>query len=178
VIATEQRSALELRAFDRLPALRLAAHLGAQVSTPDELPELEPDHLSLLLASREWSAAIIRTHPLWIVYHPRHAARRREADIMHELSHVLLAHRMIGFDPETGFPLRRQADEDEATYLGGCLQIPRRGLLWALQMGMTRRQIAAHFGASEAMVDFRSSVTGLSRDGGPPATNCSNSPGG
>ncbi len=80
---------------------------------------------------------------------------------MHELAHVLLKHAMVHFDPETGLPKRRQSDEDEATYLGGCFQIPRRGLLWAVQRKMILPQIAAHFGASEEMVKFRSNVTGV-----------------
>lgn len=68
---------------------------------------------------------------------------------------------MIGFDPKTGLPQRRDIDEDEATYLGGCLQIPRRGLLWAVQQKMVLPRIATHFGASEEMVCFRSNMTGI-----------------
>jgi hypothetical protein len=78
---------------------------------------------------------------------------------MHEFSHVLLKHPMAGFSPTTGLPLRDQRHEDDATYLGGCLQIPRLGLKWAVQRGYTCTQIAQHFGASEAMVRFRSNVT-------------------
>lgn len=78
---------------------------------------------------------------------------------MHELAHVLLEHPMVGFSPETGLPLRNQQHEDEATYLGGCLQIPRLGLKWAVAHGYASKQIAEHFGASESMVRFRSNVT-------------------
>ncbi|MBD0385780.1 MAG: ImmA/IrrE family metallo-endopeptidase [Nostoc sp. C3-bin3] len=53
----------------------------------------------------------------------------------------------------------KQNNEDEATYLGGCLQIPKRGLLWARQRNMLLPQIAAHYAAREAMVKFRSNVT-------------------
>jgi Zn-dependent peptidase ImmA (M78 family) len=74
----------------------------------------------------------------------------------------LLNHQPVGFDSVTGQPKRQQNNEDEATYLGGCLQIPKRGLLWATQRKMLLPQIAAHFGASEAMVLFRSNVTGIS----------------
>ena len=80
---------------------------------------------------------------------------------MHEVAHILLKHRMVGLDPQTGLFKRRQQDENEAVYLGGCLQIPRRGLLWAVQRKLTISQIAVHFGASEAMVRLRSNVTGI-----------------
>jgi hypothetical protein len=38
------------------------------------------------------------------------------------------------------------------------LQIPRRGLLWAVQKKMTINRIALHFNASEDMVKFRINV--------------------
>ena len=160
-IATEQRSLLDLRAFDRLSAYQLATHLGAIILTPEQLPSLDQQHLEVLLASDTWSAAVICQHPLQVVHNPRHADTRRESNLMHELGHVLLEHSMIGFDSKTRFPVRRPQDEKEATYLGGCLQIPHRGLLWAVQREMTLPQIAQHFGASEEMVLFRSNATGI-----------------
>jgi Zn-dependent peptidase ImmA (M78 family) len=81
---------------------------------------------------------------------------------MHEFAHVILKHKMVGYDPKTGLPQRRQQDEDEAVYLGGCLQIPRRGLLWAVQEKLTLSQITLHFNASEEMVRFRSNISGIS----------------
>lgn len=80
---------------------------------------------------------------------------------MHEFAHVLLKHQTVGFDPQTRQPLRIEKNEEEATYLGGCLQIPRRGLLWAVQQKMMLTQIAKYFGASEEMVQFRINVTGV-----------------
>jgi Zn-dependent peptidase ImmA (M78 family) len=129
--------------------------------TPEQLPSLTSEQVSLLLASNAWSAAVIRQDPLWIVYHSQHAPARRESDLMHELAHVLLKHLLVGFDPTTGLPQRRLQDEDEATYLGGCLQIPRRGLLWAVERKMTLAEMCAHFGASKKMVQFRGNVTGV-----------------
>jgi IrrE N-terminal-like domain len=161
-IATEQRSLLRLRAIDALPAATLAAHLNAVLFSPQQLPSLAPEQVWLLLASNSWSAAVVCQDPLWIVYHPPHAPARRESDLMHELAHALLKHPLVSFDLITGLPQRRQRDEDEATYLGGCLQIPRRGLLWAVERKMTVAEICAHLGASERIVRFRSNVTGVS----------------
>ena len=135
--------------------------MGATVSTPEKVPDADPELVAVLLNSDEWSPAVICKIPLWIVHKPRHAPTRRESDLMHELAHILLRNRVIGFEPKTGLPQRRDCDEDEATYLGGCLQIPRRGLLWAVQRKMQLAQIAPHFGASEDMVRFRRNVTGV-----------------
>lgn len=108
------------------------------------------------------SAAIIRKNPLWIVHNSRHAPVRQQSNLMHEFAHVILKHKMVRRDAKTGLFLRRQQDEDEAVYLGGCLQIPRRGLLWAKQQKMSLSQIALHFNASEKMIRFRSNVNGIS----------------
>jgi hypothetical protein len=54
----------------------------------------------------------------------------------------------------------RATDEEAATYLGGCLQIPARGLDWAFQHEMNAREIAEHFGASLQMVLYRCNMTG------------------
>ncbi|MEH1771438.1 MAG: ImmA/IrrE family metallo-endopeptidase [Nostoc sp.] len=160
-IATEQRSLLRVRSFEPLPADILATKLGATLFTPDQVPNLEPEQVTLLLASDGWSGVIISDRPLWIVHNPRHASTRRESNLMHEIAHVLLNHKPVGFNPVTGLPKRKQNNEDEATYLGGCLQIPKRGLLWATQRKMLLPQIAERFGASEAMVQFRSNVTNV-----------------
>ncbi|MEH2162940.1 MAG: ImmA/IrrE family metallo-endopeptidase [Nostoc sp.] len=80
---------------------------------------------------------------------------------MHKFGHLLLGHKIVRFDSNTGLTVRRQSDENEATYLGGCLQIPRRGLLWAVQRQMTQTEIAVHFNASEEIVLFCSDVTGV-----------------
>lgn len=160
-IATKQRTILGFKAFEPLPATVLAKHLQAKIFTPETISNAEPEEIKILSGSDNWSAGIIRKKPLWIVYNSRHVPTRRESNLMHEFAHVILKHKMIGYDPKTGLPKRRQQDEDEATYLGGCLQIPRRGLSWAIQRRMNLAEISIHFGASEAMVNLRSNVTGI-----------------
>lgn len=160
-IATEQRSLLGLRAFEPFPARTLAAKLGATLWTPESVPNADPEQVRHLLSQGQWSAAIVRIDPLCIVYNSQHSPPRQEADLMHECAHILLDHPMVCFNTETGLPQRKQKFEDEATYLGSCLQIPRRGLLWATQKKMTLAQIGEHFGASQQMVSYRSNLTGV-----------------
>lgn len=160
-IATEQRILLGSRAFEPISAYTLASHLNARVVTPEQISTLEAEHLALLTQSSKWSAAIICNNPLYIVHNPAHSLPRRESNLMHELSHVLLNHGMVGFNPKTGLPQRKLLDEQEAIYLGACLQIPRRALLWAAQQNLTHVEIAANFGASLQMVKFRCNMTGI-----------------
>ncbi|MEM1309362.1 MAG: ImmA/IrrE family metallo-endopeptidase [Cyanobacteria bacterium P01_H01_bin.153] len=79
---------------------------------------------SLLESGSNWSASIVHEDPIQIINNPNHAGSRRESNLMHELAHVLLNHPMVEFST-VGEPLRKKQYENEATYLGGCLQIPR-----------------------------------------------------
>lgn len=160
-IATEQRYRLNLKAYDPLPAKTLATALGATIISPELMPGINKDAVSALIESKSWSAAIIQLQPLNILYNPSHAPARHESNIMHELAHFLLKHPLQELNIKTGSFTASSSDEEEATFLGGCLQIPRRGLLWAVQGKMSCKKIAHHFLASEEMVVYRSNVTGV-----------------
>ena len=159
-IASEKFHQLGLKVYQQLSAIVLAQDLNATIFTPETLPSVEVEQVKLLSNSDNWSAAIVRKDPLWIVHNSRHAITRQNSNLMHEFAHVILEHEMVGCDSNTKIPQRRQQDEDEAVYLGGCLQIPRRGLLWAVQKQMTIGRIALHFNASEDLVQFRINVIG------------------
>ncbi|WP_319422042.1 ImmA/IrrE family metallo-endopeptidase [Pleurocapsa sp. FMAR1] len=162
-IASKKRSMLGFKAFETLPATILAKHFEAEVFTAETFPNADSESIKLLSdPDKNWSAGIIRQNPLWIVHNSRHVPVRQQSNLMHEFAHIILKHKMVDRDPKTGLFQRRQQDEDEATYLGGCLQIPRHGLLWAVQKKMTVFQIALQFNSSEAMVRFRGNVNGIS----------------
>lgn len=160
-IATKQRSILDFKAFEPLSAEILAQHFKATIFTLETMPNAEPEQVKLLCSRDDWSAGVILKNPLYIVHNSRHAPTRQQSNLMHEFGHVILKHKMVSRDRNTGLFQRRQQDEDEAVYLGGCLQIPRRGLLWAKQKKMTLPQIASYFNASEEMVRFRSNLNGI-----------------
>jgi Zn-dependent peptidase ImmA (M78 family) len=110
-----------------------------------------------LLPSVDISGFVRSRNPLIIYYNPYHAPTRFESTIMHELAHVILEH-----PPEkvsiVHNELIREADkqkEAEADFLGSCLQIPRRGIIWARQRNMDKSAIATHFGASRQLVQWR-----------------------
>src|SRR6266568_9074963 len=148
------RRELKLYAYDPLPTQRLAQHLRIPIISPVEIPEIDEQTLQCLLAEDAgWSAVTLPVSEdrHLIIYNPTHAATRHESDVMHELAHLLLHHKPIRFRHLSGaIPVRdyRITDEEAAKYLGGCLQIPARGLDWAFQRGMTLLEIAEHFGAS------------------------------
>jgi hypothetical protein len=53
--------------------------------------------------------------------------------------------------------------EEEAEWLGGCLQVPRDAVLQLVRRCYGNEAIAAHFGSSEDMVRFRRNMTGIDK---------------
>jgi Zn-dependent peptidase ImmA (M78 family) len=51
--------------------------------------------------------------------------------------------------------------EQEAKFLGACLQISRPGLQWAVKEGLTNEEMSNHFNASLEMVRFRLNTSGV-----------------
>lgn len=159
-ISTEKRHQLGLQSFDALPADCLAAQLETSIVSIDSFDQLGTESRNILATKEDWSAAVICCDPIQIVHNPNHTGARRESDLMHELAHIILRHPMSKFDARK-HPSRRKQYENEAVYLGSCLQVPCRGLLWATQCKMTLTQIANHFNASEEMILFRGNACGL-----------------
>lgn len=160
------RRELKLYAYDPLPARLLVQRLKIRVISPMEIPEIDESTIQCLLAEdAAWSALTLPVDEgkHLIIYNPTHAETRYESNVMHELAHLLLGHQPIRFHRLSGGFLVREyriTDEEAAKYLGGCLQIPARGLDWAFQRGMTIKEIAEHFGASLQMVRYRCNMTG------------------
>ncbi|MCC5658556.1 ImmA/IrrE family metallo-endopeptidase [Nostoc sp. XA010] len=46
-----------------------------------------------------------------MVYNPRHAPTRYKSNLMHEIAHLLLNHKPVGFDSVTGLPKRKQNND-------------------------------------------------------------------
>ena len=84
---------------------------------------------------------------------------------MHELAHVILGHNIPDDLAQLclifGLHYFNQKQEQEAKYLGACLQITRPGLQWALKRGFSEDQISDYFNASLDMVRYRLNITGV-----------------
>lgn len=163
-ISSDWRACLKLQAFDPLPANVLARELRAMLHRPDEMNEALPEAIDYLSRADDWFGVILRFDPPLILYNPKQSPARYESTIMHELAHLILKHPLgrLYLAPDGTFT--RDFDslvEAEAAYLGSCLQIPRRGFLWAEQKKMSNEAIAHHFGASLEMVRWRQNMTKL-----------------
>jgi hypothetical protein len=170
-IAVEIRKDLGLKPNDALCAFDLLKHLQIPLFIPQDFEALDKEHLDELLGNgkEHWSAATI---PLSdsksiIIHNPEHSSQRQQSNLMHELAHVIREHKVDPEITETGLAglLRHhnQEQEDEAVWFGGCLQLPREALIWALKKKMTNTDIAEYYNASEEMVRYRINITGVKK---------------
>lgn len=167
-IAVEYRHILKLKDYDPLPALQLATHLNIEVLSPEKIIGLSPNCLNELLhgtGSNNWSAVTIgKEKPSLIIYNNSHSSVRTESDIMHEIAHIILDHTMGKLDTSFGILLRKYNinQENEAEWLGACLQLPKSALLkYYVFKSYSINQIAEMFNASQAMVNYRIGVSGV-----------------
>jgi hypothetical protein len=166
--AIEQRRHLGLGANMPLPALQLAARLGITVVSPEQIPGMSQEHLECLLQldRSSWSAITVNANTVTIIIHNTcHARNRQESNLLHEIAHIICKHAPSILTSVGGLPfLLREynADqEEEASWLGACLQLPRPALWWAVKRRMTVAEMAEYFQASEELIRFRRQVTGI-----------------
>lgn len=167
--AIRLRTELGLYAVSPICAFELCKHLKVSVFTPRDINGMTEDHLNELLGkgSDAWSAATVPldNNSSLILHNPNHSEARQQSNLMHEIAHILCEHKIPKETIATGLSgfLRNHNDqqENEAEWLGACLQLPRPALLWALKRNMTNTEIASHFNASEEMVRYRINITGV-----------------
>jgi Zn-dependent peptidase ImmA (M78 family) len=167
-IAAEARRLVGVSDRSPLPARALAKRLGVVVVGPLDIPDLPEDLASQMLvqhASR-WSAFTFKTGDRdFIVHNTTHEPPRQESDLMHELAHIWCKHKPGRIEPAGRLPWAYrtfdEVQEEEAAWLGGCLQIPREALLWFVRRRFDNSAIAAHFNASEEMARFRRNITAV-----------------
>lgn len=164
----ELRTQLGLKEIDPLCAFDLSEHLGIPIFTPNQINGLENDEVEHLLkeGSQHWSAATV---PLpndehLVLHNPSHSKTRQQSNIMHEIAHILCGHEVDTnsiVSSLSGFLRNHDAEqEQEAEWLGACLQLPKPALLWALKEGMAIPDMSEYFTASTHMVTYRLNVSG------------------
>lgn len=155
-IAVEQRQRLQLQAFDPLSGERVAESLEIPIATPEQMPALSSEHRELF--NRHVWGLLLRDIPVILIRESQSPARR-QSTLMHEISHYLLDHAEDDLIQILMGAPRDKRQEAEASYLGGCLQIPRTALLWASQVGLSAAHVAERFNASQEMVRWRCNAT-------------------
>lgn len=167
-IAVEARHLVGVPERSPLQACALAKRLGVVVIGPLDIPDLPENVAAQMLVQHadRWSACTFKAGDVhFIVHNTTHEPPRQESDLMHELAHIWCKHKPGRIEPPGRLPWASRTfdavQEEEAAWLGGCLQIPREALLWFIRRRFDNVAIAAHFNASEEMVRFRRNITGV-----------------
>lgn len=166
-ISENFRKELGISKFDQLDAFRLAKYLDIPVISVDELDGLPEEHLSILRQPSEFSAIWMPNEDgdKIIIHNNHHSPKRQQSNIMHELSHIICNHEIPEETARLCFLLNlhyyNTEQEQEAKYLGSCLQITRAGLQWALKRNYSEEKISDYYNASIEMVKFRLNTSGV-----------------
>jgi hypothetical protein len=169
-ISENFRSELGLSKFDPLDAFDLATHLKVPIFSVLELKDdLQCEHYARLSNPDTFSAVWMPNskNQKQVIHNNFHSKKRQQSNLMHELAHIILDHEIPDEQARLclllGLHYYNPKHEEEAKYLGGCLQITRPGLLWALKKGDSEDEMSDYFNASRDMVNYRLRITGILR---------------
>jgi Zn-dependent peptidase ImmA (M78 family) len=98
-----------------------------------------------------------------IIYNDYLPPTRSYADIMHEISHLMLMHPPHRLQADTGGRHYDGELEEEANWLGPALLISEEAALAIAQQGMTAHQAAKIYKVSPSLMQMRLNVTGAHR---------------
>lgn len=170
-LSVELRTELGLSKFKPLDAFMLAKHKEIPIFSVDEAFEGNKLHPAYCFMSNPE-----KFNALWmpnadgdkiIIHNSNHSAYRQQSNLMHELAHIILEHEMPKGIAEVcklyNLHYFNKEQEQEAKYLGGCLQISRPALMWVLKEKWSTQKIAQYYSASEEMVRFRLYSSGAAR---------------
>jgi Zn-dependent peptidase ImmA (M78 family) len=160
------RAELGLGPAEPVDMFQIAKHLGIRVIAADELIDAARlQDLERIQAFAFSACTFDIDGTKVIVVNPLRTPARRASDIAHELSHLLLAHRLDEIRNVAGVPFRtcRPDQEEEATNLGGTLLLPRPLLLSAVRRGLDEQAIATQYDVTTEMARFRVNRTGVRR---------------
>jgi hypothetical protein len=165
-ISVEMRSELDLEFDEKLNPRELAEHLAIPVLGVAELSRAaRPSSFGQYFTSTDpdsFSAVtIFEGYSRFIVHNDAHHPNRQASNLTHEISHTLLEHDPAPVADSDGNRFWNPEVEQQASWLGAALLVPREA---ALQMFLRRQsvtEIAAHFGVSDALCKWRIGQAGI-----------------
>ena len=121
-------------------------------------------------ACGEWSAMSVpldEDHGRWVILlNDCHTIERQRVTLLEEVWHILLGHKLtkIAKIAESFGRTYDSAEEHDAYYLASATLLPRKAVSALVLAGKTSADIAAHFGTSAELVDYRIKRLGLWRE--------------
>lgn len=169
-VSLQYRKSLGLEPIDPLDPMKLARHLGVTVWTADEVPNLNPATLKVLVEDdpSSWSAVTIYVEDSCVIVHNNaHAGGRTNSNLSHELAHFVIGHKPARIDvtPDNLLILSvyDKKQEGEADWLAGCLLLPRSALEHIKRRKLDVPTVRSTYGVSEKMFNYRVRMTGIDK---------------
>lgn len=166
--SAETRKRLGFSPTDPLKARQLAHSIGVVVWSMNDVNGLSAEdfHQLAINDSDAWSAFTLRIENRHlIVFNPSQSDERINSVCMHELSHIVLGHRIhVAHISDAGHLIPGNFDkeqEDEADWLAGALLLPRPALLDIRRRTLTDDQIKEEYLVSLKMINWRFRMTGV-----------------
>lgn len=166
-VSLQRRRLLGLQPTDPLDPRKLAQSMKVAIHTSAEVPDLDPETRQAIKAdSDSWSAFTMSDGARSvIVLHEEHRGGRVSSDLMHELAHILIGHSpgQLEISPNGALMLHMygKQQEDEATWLGGALLLPRVLLMSIRHQRLSDAVACTKFAVSQEMLNYRMRVTGV-----------------
>jgi Zn-dependent peptidase ImmA (M78 family) len=162
--AREMRGELSLESHAPLCPFRTAAHLGVEVRKLTSYKTELPDQTAYLTRKGNKIAFSAITACLgterFVIYNDTLAPTRCHADIMHEISHMLLMHPPHRLRAETGDRHYDAELEEQANWLGPAMLVSEEAALSIVQRGLSLTAAAKLYGVSADLMRMRLNVTG------------------
>ncbi len=164
-LAERTRTQLGLRPQDQVGIRQLAKHLNVEVIAADRL--VDRGRLEELEQTQPGAFSAATFHlpdgRTIAVYNPCSDPGRTNSDIGHEIAHILLDHDVREIQQIAGhtFITCNPEQEEEATWLAGCLLLPRALLLREAYNGASAERIADKYQVSQHMARFRLNTSGV-----------------
>ena len=164
-IANRVRSNLGSPAGSSVTPQRLAEFLGVEVRAGDDLIDRNRFEELDGLQKDAFSACTLKPTKdrTVVVLNPLSSPGRQASDLAHELAHLLLNHELSSVEKLGGsvFLTCDAVQEEEASWLSGCLLLPRELLLKEAWKSSSADEIARKYCVSREMASFRLRVTGV-----------------
>ena len=168
--SSQFRKDLGLKDVEPLNAKSLADQLSVTVWSVHDVIGVSSETVKVLNDPLDdsWSAFTLRSeiHHL-IVYKSFQSKERINSIIMHELSHIILGHKLararVLSDGSLTPANYDQDQEDEADWLAGTLLLPRPALMNIRHRRLEDEQACSEFKVSHQMLQWRFRMTGVDR---------------
>lgn len=152
-----------------LNPVELADALGIEVMDPSDVSGLSKSALVKLLFSESssWSGLTIPlpNNKSVIILNPTHSRLRRNATLMEEICHIILAHEPTTITLVDGESVALRSwdktQEEEAYRVASSVLVPYGGLKTMIDAGLDSKKIAHHYHVSQDLVEFRIKINGL-----------------